>query len=129
MILGIGALHNSALKNHADITELLLSRNATVNLLSAAGFTPLHEAALGGATRAAQVLLKHGAQVDARDKENGATPLYIAASWGHADLVAVLVERGASVNAKDHRGISPLQAALRNGHAEIAAYLRRKGAS
>ena len=44
-----------------------------------------HDAALGGNRAVVQLLLDHGAEVNARDEESGATPLYYAASWGRMD--------------------------------------------
>src|SRR5690606_3310243 len=61
-----------------------------------------------------QLLLRHKAKVDTRDRD-GRTALHVAAANGHADLVAALLDAGADVQARDARGMTPLLAAARGG--------------
>ena len=58
----------------------------------------------------AQLLIKHGADVKARD-ETHSTPLHMASSSGFPLLVALLIEHGADPTAKDHRHRTPLHLA------------------
>jgi ankyrin repeat protein len=53
------------------------------------GYTALMAAAFTGATPAAQALLKHGARLDATDKQ-GRTALAHAEQRGHAEIVKLL---------------------------------------
>jgi ankyrin repeat protein len=76
----------------------------------------------------AALLLDHGADREARDRETGATPLFQAAAWGRKTVVDLLVQRGADVNAKNLLGVSPAAAAEKNGFAEIARVLRGRAA-
>ena len=55
----------------------------------------------------AQVLLDHGAKVDAIDG-NGMTPLFYACSQGHTKAARLLLECGAKVDAQDPQSRTPL---------------------
>jgi ankyrin repeat protein len=57
--------------------KFLLELGADVNLVNAAGLTPLHGAAASGADSAVQLLVANGAKVDVKDKL-GRAPLYFA---------------------------------------------------
>ena len=76
------------------------------------GDTPLHWAAQEGKVDAAAVLLEHGADVNARDRD-GSTPLHKAAFRGHGDLIGLLVRAGADPSTRDRSGRTPLHAAQR----------------
>ena len=65
--------------------------------------TPLHWAAVGGHKDVVELLLAHGAEVNARYSD-GYTPLHYAAANGHKDVVELLLANEADVNAKDEHG-------------------------
>lgn len=58
------------------------------------GWTPLHEAANHGHYHMAQLLLKHGANVNAAGLDD-ITPLHDAASFGNQKLVKMFIDKGA----------------------------------
>ena len=74
------------------------------------GWTALHVAALAGRPRAAEQLLKHGANRNAID-EAGMTPLHWAARRGHAEVVRLLLEAGAEVMSRNKFDMTPLHEA------------------
>lgn len=76
------------------ITEMLVAHGADVNVRQAAGWTPLHQAAIHGQVNLAKLLLDHGADVNAK-AENGKTPLELATTGKHNVMAALLRERGA----------------------------------
>ena len=94
--------------------------NATCSLLSQWPFCPIKDTALivasnNGHTDIVEMLLKAGADVDARNKY-GYTAL-IEASWGsHIDIVRMLLKAGADVNAQNHFGYTALIEASINGN-------------
>ncbi|MDC4224217.1 MAG: ankyrin repeat domain-containing protein [Candidatus Manganitrophus sp.] len=77
------------------ITEMLVAHGADVNVRQAAGWTPLHQAAMHGQLKLAKLLLDHGADANAK-AENGKTPLALATTGKHATVAALLRERGAT---------------------------------
>ncbi|HLK59373.1 MAG TPA: ankyrin repeat domain-containing protein [Chthonomonadaceae bacterium] len=73
-----------------------------------------------------QLLITHGAQVDALDKEK-AMPLQWAAHWGFTQDVKVLLESGAAN--QEARGAVPLADAQKHGHDAIVRLLIEHGVS
>jgi ankyrin repeat protein len=89
---------------------------------------PLHVAALAGNRQVADLLLRYGADVNARG-DQGMTPLHAAALGGNLDLADLLLKRGANPALKDDAGQTPLQIAARNDDpdsAKLADLLRRR---
>jgi len=89
-----------------EILDVLLSDNADVNR----GFyktSPLHFLAFAGDKESALLLIKQGADVNAKDKE-GKTPLHIAAERGNRDFALLLLENGADMKSEDNTGKTPL---------------------
>ncbi|KAF7973989.1 hypothetical protein HWV62_13595 [Athelia sp. TMB] len=130
------ALRASFHGGHTDVARLLLEHKADVTVREDEG-TLLHEAVQHDDSAAALLLLKHGADVNARvagfrstalqhasrrgmyalDQllpENGAeaTVLQIAASLLRSDIVPLLLEHGADVNAPAGPNGTALQAAI-----------------
>ena len=75
----------------------------------------------------ARLLLEHGADVNARNKDS-VTPLHIAAGEGHVDVARLLLEHGAYVNARSEYGLTPLYYAAVNGRLDVARLLLERGA-
>jgi hypothetical protein len=75
----------------------------------------------------AQLLLQHGADVDARGN-HCTTPLHMAVVNRRVEVVRVLLEHGANVDAENHEGKTPSQIAAAMGHREITEILLEYGA-
>lgn len=73
------------------------------------------------------MLLKHGANADAKDRV-GVTALIAAAYNGHSDCLEVLLGYKASVDAKSHGGVTPLIAAAEGCNADCTQVLLLAGA-
>jgi ankyrin repeat protein len=108
---GVGDLRKvrEILQKDSDIANRLNQRGAPL------GLTPLHEAARGGHVDILQLLLNHGASVNAVTN-HGYTPFHHAARVGHVDILQLLLNHGASVNAVDKYGETPLHHAARESH-------------
>jgi ankyrin repeat protein len=105
-LLADTALHLAVRDGDTNRTSLLL-KNSCIDLesLDSTGETALFIAAKDGRVDIAQLLIDHGANVDAKSiKRFGRiyaglyTVLQIASELGHRDIVHLLLERGADVN-------------------------------
>jgi hypothetical protein len=122
-------LHYAAFCGIHDIaTFLVIEHSQDVN---ARGFsseeTPLHSVSREGFVDLARILLKHGADIEARDA-NDWSPLERAMTEQHAELTRFLLEHGANVNAQDMKGRTPLYLASLWSMPSVAQVLLRHGA-
>ena len=85
-------------------------------------------AARTGNLDAVNVLLAHGADVNANRHWQGQTALMWAVAEGHAGIMEVLIAHGADVHARSNRGGTPLLLAARAGNVDAARLLRAAGA-
>jgi ankyrin repeat protein len=106
-------LHWAAQAGFADIVELLLKNDASVNERSARNSTALAFACGYGArsrhhpnAKVVELLLQHGA--DPNIPTNGSPPLHWASQAGLADIVELLLKNGASVNERSARNNTAL---------------------
>lgn len=97
-----------------------------VNSVDEKGFTPLIIATMQGHTKAIEVLLAAGAQIDGKYK-NGSTALIFAAS-SNIEATNLLISKNANINIKNNNGFTPLMAAASTGHIENMVALIKKGA-
>uniref|UniRef100_A0AAX7TDC8 VPS9 domain-containing protein n=1 Tax=Astatotilapia calliptera TaxID=8154 RepID=A0AAX7TDC8_ASTCA len=98
-----------------------------VNSCNVDGFTPLHVAALHGHLPLATLLIRHGANVNARTNQS-ATPLHLACQNSHIPVVRFLLECNAKLNKKDHYGNTPLIHACLRGNLDTATILLQSNA-
>jgi ankyrin repeat protein len=92
---GWSLLHYTVWPSNADMTKVLLEKGANPNIVERTeGRTPLHYAALRGEKPQAEMLLAHGANVNAKDWY-GKTPLSLAKENGHTEIVELLRKHGA----------------------------------
>jgi cytohesin len=87
--------------------ENLLKKGADVNKPGPYGKTPLWHALDNYRKDVALLLINHGADIEARNK-NQATPLLIAAGWGWSKVVKVLISKGSALDTVDDRGRTAL---------------------
>lgn len=122
---------------------MLLDCGAIINSEDNFGRTQLHLVAKGKyekdgtciAHKIAQLLLEHGADVHARDKNN-ATPLHLASYYRKAAIAQVLLDGDAAPDAKGNQGRTPLHSvAERNQYVDakedgirVARLLLERGA-
>jgi len=107
---GMTCLHFAAMSNQPDLVRLCFQKGLSVDTASSLG-TPLHVAALANAERAAEELLRLGANVNARTDAGRETPLHVAAAAGAWKVARVLIKHGADVHARSALGWTPLHSA------------------
>ena len=122
-------LHYAALCNMSDIaTFLIVERSQDINAQSTIWEeTPLQVSSHLGHAEIVRVLLRHGADIEARNNADR-SPLDCAALAGHVGLVQVFLEHGADVNAQDNLRCTPLYWASKVGQLAVARILLSHGA-
>lgn len=85
------------------------------------GWTPLHEACNHGHFNVASLLIKTGANVNAKGYED-VTPLHDAALVGQLKLVKLLLGQGADPRAKNGKGKTPVDIAA----SAVYSYIKGK---
>ena len=117
LLLGAGADVNGTIMEDDDSDDL--------------GTTALLKAAWRGDIQTSLLLLRYGADVNARPCPFGGwTALQAAVEVGCAELVDILLNAGADINAEAHpdEGRTALQAAAMEGDANLVEIFLRKGA-
>jgi ankyrin repeat protein len=105
------------------VNNLLRDEPDQVNAVSPAHhWTPLHVAVMRNDKRMVDILLRHGANVNAQNLE-GRTPLHDAAGRGESALVELLLEHGADKSLL-YKGKTALQRAQDRGHDEVVDLLK-----
>jgi ankyrin repeat protein len=121
----------------AMLGRLLDAGDEANGILTPTGETVLMLTARTGNPAAVELLIDHGADVNAR-QEREFTPLMFAAAEGHADVIRVLLRHGADPSLatlastrRERRpagGMTPLLLAARQGHLAAAQALVEGGA-
>ena len=116
------------LKDSIKTVKLLLSNGADANTKDYLTGQPiLLDIVLKGQKELVHVFLLHGADVNAKGKDN-ITALHVAALRGNKEIVELLLSYGADVNTKADNDETPLWSAKYGKHKEIVELLRKHGA-
>lgn len=122
-------LYLLVLEGRLDMATLLIEKGGVpLESKDAEGRTALHVAAWRGDLKGIELLLKYGADPNARDFD-GRPPLHSVAWRGHAAAGRLLLRaKGLNVDlACKQQGATALSIAAQEGHAEIVAMLLEKG--
>jgi uncharacterized protein len=124
-----GTLFDAASAGDIDEVTRLLTAGADVNAREGRdGATPLHAAALASQPAMAEVLIAHGADVNALNV-GGFTPLHAAAYSGSVPVAELLLDKGAVVDeAAKKFGVTPLLVAGEQDNLAVAELLIARGA-
>ena len=95
VLVGCGSpMWVAARKGNIKAVKQHLAAGALVNAKNESGWTPLHQAAWGGHTEVAELLIAKGAEVNAMGYEYGATPLDLAGLNDYVETKKLLVKHG-----------------------------------
>ncbi len=156
---GLSLLQCAVLGSQMEIVDYLIAQGCNVNTKAAGGATALHCAAnskemvhkliTAGALveakddddctpffnasdpEAAEVLLKHGADINCQRRSDGATALHVAASrspYRNMRRMAWLIAHGADVNIRRNDGSTALVVAMNRDRLDAVKYLLEHGA-
>jgi ankyrin repeat protein len=123
----VSPMYQAAMLKRADAVGRLLELGESPDRSGYFGLTPLMRAAAHGDMEIMDLLLAHGASVQAVYKLDDFTPLLFAARFGRFGAVKRLLEAGADVNRAASSGRTPLFLAAEGGHADVVRYLLERG--
>jgi uncharacterized protein len=119
----------TSLGSLARVQELLTLNRGLANSYSADGFTPLHFAGFFNQEAAAELLLRHGANVAAvATNPMQVTPLHSAGAGHSTGVTRLLLQNGAPPNAKQQLGWTTLHEAAQQGNKDMVELLLQHGA-
>lgn len=121
---GFTALGLASFFGHFQVVKQLLYKGANPNTASNNSFkvAPIHSACAISAIELAELLIKNGANVNAKQM-HGVTPLHSAAYNGQTKLAKLLIDHGADIRAKTDNGQTPLHMAMEKNIQEMAELL------
>jgi ankyrin repeat protein len=124
---GRPALFHAAIFGYTDIAQELIDKGANADYGADQGVvTPLMVASLNGAGSTVELLLRSGANVNAR--AGNTTALTEATRRGYADVIALLLAAGANPNVPMDDGSAPMCYAKSHDYTEAEQLLRAAGA-
>jgi ankyrin repeat protein len=109
-----------------DVLRLRALIKGNPNVTDRHGKTPLFAAVGNGHKEAVELLLMHGANVEATGAGRS-SPLFLAVERGHKEIVELLLANGANPNAADGNDRTPLHAAAKVGRKDLVKLLLAKG--
>ena len=110
-----------------DGATYMMKKGMNPNTMSWQHVTILHDMAQKGFIEKAELLIKHGADLDPIDEAYQSTPLALAARWGNLEMVKFLLAAGADPYRAGASWSTPLAWARSKGHNEVAGILSRAG--
>ena len=114
----------------ARVKELLQHDAQLISARDADGSTPLHCATWKGHQNVVEVLLAHGADVNAHNDNDhwGTTPLHAAAHGNQKAIAELLIAHGADIHATNLNGRTPLAETEFHKAKPVANLLKQHGA-
>ena len=109
-----GPLSTAVGSHGVDVIRLLIERGANVHAPHPTGRTLLHVA--GYDLEVAKLLIVHGCDVNALERDDLMVPLHHAADDGNAEFTRLLIDHGAVIDPQNVDGDTPLSLAAKSCH-------------
>lgn len=107
----------SAYDGRTDLLSALLTHGVPATAADARGWTALMAAVKGNQPEAVDILLKHGADGDARPRDGGSSARMLATELGRMEIIERLRRRSGAPTSKDAR--ETLASAVQNGRLDM----------
>ena len=104
-----------------DVVEYLIKNGVDIEMLSE-NMTPLMHATSACNQHIADILIAHGADINALNLQKK-TPLFYCAKHSTVEMAKLLVDKGAKINLKDRKGRTAAEYALKNDNRKMAVFL------
>ncbi|GFQ77336.1 hypothetical protein TNCT_578431 [Trichonephila clavata] len=124
---GFSPLFDAVVHSQKVAVQVFLERSHVDTCVSWGGFTSLHLAAETGCLEIVNLLLKKGADVNAKTDQLN-TALHLSSFNGYTDIIKALIMNGAEINVHNVNGGTALHNAVENGHENIVGILLEYGA-
>lgn len=111
---GSTCLHDAANYGFDEIVKMLIDKEADVEMIDKAGFTPLHRACVVNRPTIVKLLLEHGkSESQLRCPKTGWVALHVAAYKGHKPCIQELLNHNAPLFPRSEDGSTPYELAKR----------------
>jgi Ankyrin repeats (3 copies)/Ankyrin repeat len=128
-IRGQTPLQLAAMTDNVEVVRMLIDGGANIDIADPLnGARPLHNSATKGCTKVCELLLKHGADMDAQT-DQGDTALHLAAANKHADIVSLLLSFHADHAVKNNAGFTAEQIATARDYTAIVSLIEQHAGS
>lgn len=124
---GRNALLVAAHCGNVEIVDLLIQKNARLNVVDGMGYTALHLAASRGHCLVVELLVAEKLDIEARNKF-GNTALWVAAYNGQLAATQLLIANHAKVNTRSNSQTTALHVAAKRGDDQLVELLVNNGA-
>ncbi len=126
---GMTPLILSTMLANRDAAILLLENGADPNQQSDEGSSAMSYAARNGDMRTLEAVLKHGGNVNLRNKKNKSIPLFDAVYSRSIPIIKLLLDRASKIDSQDNSGDTAMVHAAGTGRYDIVMFLLDAGAN
>mmetsp|Transcript_9038 Transcript_9038/g.13910 ORF Transcript_9038/g.13910 Transcript_9038/m.13910 type:complete len:350 (+) Transcript_9038:26-1075(+) len=125
-----GKILAASQKNDVEAVRIAITQdNISPSFANSLGQTPLHISAMWGNIDVTQLLIQHGANINATNQLSASTPLHVAASsnrnlQGRIACARILLQAGADATKADADGLKPFQKVKREEAPELYELLQ-----
>ncbi|XP_048746170.2 fibronectin type 3 and ankyrin repeat domains protein 1-like isoform X2 [Ostrea edulis] len=121
-------LHRAIIReDHMEIERILDTGDVPIDVPDKYGFTGLMQASQKGYTDIMEILIRHGADVNAQN-DSGKTALMLACYAGQFEAVKLLRDQGAKYDDFDRGGSTPIHWAVDGGNIRLLEWIIKDGA-